>query len=463
MPETPPPSPLWNATKSSIQSLFPAEVFQTWFEPVRCLVETTDHVVLTVPNEFSLFWMQDNYEDLIRRKLGEIADQPIALTFKVEATTGASGREEPPPSAPRRRVEPAAKSSTSGSYGPDAPSLLVNPRNTFANFVVGPANQLAHAASIAVANAPSKAYNPLFLYGETGLGKTHLMHAIAQQIASTQPGATISYVSTETFTNQYIEAIRSNTAARFRQRYRKVNVLLIDDVQFLEGKEGIQEEIFHTFNDLHEQNRQIVLTSDRPASEIAKLETRLLSRFQWGLVADIQAPDLETRIAIFRKKAEAMNLHLPEPVLRFLGEKVSRNVRRMEGALNRVAGLASLMQETLDVSSLTRLLSDILADEAQERLSMAKIQQRVADQYKMKIDEMISRSRRANVVLPRQIAMYLARQLTSHSLAEIGTAFGKRDHGTVIHAIKTVENLMAQEPAIKRTVDYLHTQLASRP
>ncbi|MGF1452206.1 MAG: chromosomal replication initiator protein DnaA [Opitutales bacterium] len=451
-------SPLWNTVKSSFQSLFPHEVYHTWFEPLQCLEESDDRVTLGVPNEFTLYWMQDNYEDLIRRKLSEVAERSIGLDFQVQDESLPLESSVPTPRREAPTSNPAQRVGTTNSQ-----NFFLNPRNTFANFVVGPGNNLAHAASIAIANNPAKAYNPLFLYGDTGLGKTHLMHAVAHQISQTHPSSCIAYISTENFTNQYIEAIQSNTVTRFRQRFRRVNVLLIDDVQFLEGKERIQEEFFHTFNELFEQQKQIVLTSDRPASEIAKLEARLVSRFQWGLVADIQPPDFETRLAILSNKAAAMNLELPEPVLRFLGEKVSRNVRRMEGALNRVAGIAALLNERLDLEVVERLLRDILAEEAQERISIEKIQQRVADHHKMKVSELTSRRRTANIVLPRQIAMYLCRVLTSHSLQEIGTAFGKRDHGTVIHACKTIENLMEQDATVSREVGYLQSQMAARP
>jgi len=442
--------------------MFPHEVYHTWFEPLECLEETADRIVIGVPTEFTLYWMQDNYEDLLKRKLAEVAERPMELIFEVREAS-APGEESASPSAPSTPAVPVERTAPSRPTAPTGPKLLLNPRNTFANFVVGPGNNLAHAASIAIANSPAKAYNPLFLYGETGLGKTHLMQAVAHQVSQTHPQSCIAYISTENFTNQYIEAIQSNTVARFRQRYRRVNVLLIDDVQFLEGKERIQEEFFHTFNELFEQQKQIVLSSDRPASEIAKLEARLVSRFQWGLVADIQPPDLETRMAILRKKAQAMSLDLPDPILRFLAEKVSRNVRRMEGALNRVAGLDSLLNERLTLEVVEPLLRDILAEEAHERLSIEKIQQRVADHHKMNLTELTSRRRTANIVLPRQIAMYLTRMLTSHSLQEIGNAFGKRDHGTVIHACKTIENLMQQDASVAREVTYLQTQLASRP
>jgi len=337
--------------------------------------------------------------------------------------------------------------------------LPLNPRNTFENFVVGPGNQLAHAACIAVANAPARAYNPLFLYGETGMGKTHLMHAVAHCILQINPHARVAYISTEKFTNEYIRAIQENNVTQFRKRYRGVDALLIDDIHFLTGKERIQEEFFHTFNELFESQRQIFLSSDRPASEIAKLENRLISRFQWGMVVDIQPPDLETRVAILAKKALAMKLELPVDVIQFLAERVTRNVRRMEGALTRVAAYMALMQRSVDVATVAQLLQDFLHEEAQNLVTMEKIQSVVTKYYDLRQGDLLSRRRPQNIAGPRQVAMYLCRMFTSHSLQEIGDSFGGRDHGTVIHACKTVENMMDQDDSVKRAVEFLTKQL----
>lgn len=459
--------PLWNSAKSHLQGLFPYDIYRTWFEPMQCLEESHEQVVLGVPNEFAAIWIQDNYEDLITRLLTEAAECPVTVSFRVQEDPSSARSESPALEleqsgrglAAQPRLSPRQEAARAPVRGRRRGDIVLNPRNTFEHFVVGSGNQLAHAACIAVANAPAKAYNPLFLYGDTGLGKTHLMQAIAHQILVGQEESCIAYVSSESFTNQFIEALQSNTIARFRQRYRQVDVLLIDDVQFLTGKERIQEEFFHTFNELFEQQKQIVLTSDRPAGEIAKLENRLVSRFQWGMVADIQPPDFETRLAILSKKARAMNLDLPEPILDFLAEKVSRNVRRMEGALNRVAGYASLNNGKLDVSAVERLLRDILSEESSERVGVEKIMEKVSNHHKLRVEDLKSRRRPQNIVLPRQIAMYLSRIMTSHSLAEIGKHFGGRDHGTVIHAVKAIENLMEQDESIKREVHFLQEHL----
>ncbi len=452
---------LWVALQSDFQTLFPNEVYKAWFEPIVCLAESANAIELGLPSDFALIWVQENYRDLLQRRLNQAAGHPIELTMKVAATAQT-------PTAvvavPASRLPDTAHARTGrGRHGMNEDGgLPLNPRYTFENFVVGPGNQLAHAACIAVANAPARAYNPVFLYGETGLGKTHLMHAVAHCILQINPSARVAYISTEKFTNEYIKAIQENSVTRFRQGYRSVDALLIDDIHFLTGKERIQEEFFHTFNELFESGRQILLSSDRPASEIAKLEARLVSRFQWGMMADIQPPDLETRMAILSNKARCLELELPTDVIHFLAERVTRNVRRMEGALNRVAGVARLMKCTMDVPTVERLLQDLLNEEAQNTVTIEKIQSVVTKYYELRAGDLLSRRRPQNIAFPRQVAMYLSRMFTSHSLQEIGDSFGGRDHGTVIHACKTVENMMEQDASAKRTVDLLSKQLGQR-
>jgi chromosomal replication initiator protein len=357
------------------------------------------------------------------------------------------------------KARPAAKRPLRYDERMAAASSL-NPRNTFENFVVGANNQLAHAAALAVAQAPAQAYNPLFLHGATGLGKTHLMHAIGHSILQRNPEAKVAYLSTEKFTNEYIHAIQENALTKFRQRYRSVDVLLIDDIQFLAGKERIQEEFFHTFNDLFESQKQIILSSDRPVTEIATLEARLVSRFQWGLSADIQSPDFETRVAILKTKAATLKIDLPPAVVDFMAQHISKNIRRLEGALIKISSYAALTGKTLDLATAEHLLKDVLMEEAQNRLNIEGIQKRVADHYQIRHSDMTSKRRPNAIAFPRQIAMYLCRQLTRHSLQEIGEAFGGRDHGTVIHAVKTVENMMDQDDSVRGSVDFLKTQLA---
>jgi chromosomal replication initiator protein len=340
---------------------------------------------------------------------------------------------------------------------PDKP---LNPRHPIENYVVGTNNERAHAAALAVVQAPAQAYNPLFVHGSTGLGKTHLMHAIGHAILRANPAAKIAYLTTEKFTNEYVQALKDNAVAAFRRRYRNVDVLLLDDVQFLSGKEGIQEDFFHTFNELHNAGRQIVLTSDRRASEIKDLEARLVSRFEWSMPTDIQSPDYETRLAILRSKAAQLKCDLSPEILEYIARNISKNIRTLEGALLKVASAAHLLKAPVDLDTAKRLLDPIIIELAQKQLTIEIIQKRVTDHFQLRPGDMTSKRRPQNIAFPRQIAMYLSRQLTKHSLEEIGQAFGGRDHGTVIHACKTVENIMEQDPSARSSVEYLRVQLA---
>ncbi len=426
-----------------------------WFEPLSCLAATEDALVLGVPNDFAAIWIHDNYLDLISQRLRLAAGRMVHVSLKKADQPG--GEASAPITEPKNRAPQAKRTLRYDERLASAGSL--NPRNSFENFVVGPNSQLAHAASLAVAQAPAQAYNPLFIHGSTGLGKTHLMHAIGHSILQRNPEARVAYLSTEKFTNEYIHAIQENALTKFRQRYRSVDVLLVDDVQFLAGKERIQEEFFHTFNDLFESQKQIVISSDRPVTEIATLEARLVSRFQWGLSADIQSPDFETRVAILKTKAATLKVTLPMPVIEFMAQHISKNIRRLEGALIKISSYAALTGKTLDLASAELLLKDVLMEEAQNRLNIEGIQKRVADHYQIRHSDMTSKRRPSAIAFPRQIAMYLSRQLTRHSLQEIGQAFGGRDHGTVIHAVKTVENMMEQDDSVQGSVDFLKSQL----
>ena len=455
MPHATLQSNLWETVKCDLKGLFPEDVFQMWFEPLRCLAATEDSLVLAVPNDFAAIWIHDNYLDLISQRLRLAAGRMVHVSLKKADQPG--GEASAPITEPKSRAPQAKRTLRYDERLASAGSL--NPRNSFENFVVGPNNQLAHAASLAVAQAPAQAYNPLFIHGSTGLGKTHLMHAIGHSILQRNPEARIAYLSTEKFTNEYIHAIQENALTKFRQRYRSVDVLLVDDVQFLAGKERIQEEFFHTFNDLFESQKQIVISSDRPVTEIATLEARLVSRFQWGLSADIQSPDFETRVAILKTKAATLKVTLPMPVIEFMAQHISKNIRRLEGALIKISSYAALTGKTLDLASAELLLKDVLMEEAQNRLNIEGIQKRVADHYQIRHSDMTSKRRPSAIAFPRQIAMYLSRQLTRHSLQEIGQAFGGRDHGTVIHAVKTVENMMEQDDSVQGSVDFLKSQL----
>jgi chromosomal replication initiator protein len=334
-----------------------------------------------------------------------------------------------------------------------------NPRNTFDSFVVGATNQYAHAACLAVANQPGKTYNPLFIHGGVGLGKTHLMQAIGHHIGSKKRGAKVLYITSEQFTNDFIDAIQNSMLVKFRKRYRQADVLLIDDVQFLAGKERSQEEFFHTFNTLFDGHKQIVLSSDRPPAELANLEARLVSRFDWGLTAELQPPDVETRTAILRKKAQSLAIQLGKDVIEYLAERVRTNVRRLEGALTRVASYASLNGSQPSVEKIEHLLKDILLEEARRAVTIDQIQKRVAEHFDVRFADMTSKRRPANIAFPRQIAMYLSREMTKSSLSEIGDAFGGRDHGPVLHAHRLVTERMKQEEKIRQTVAFLEAQL----
>ncbi len=457
----------WEVVKNDFKSIFPEDVFQMWFEPIVCLELTEDTLSLGVSNDFTAIWISDNYLDLIaqRLRLNTGRDYQVKVRkAEIDATTSPfasreasapivpAGTETKPRAATTRRV-PRPDERSTGTGG-------INPRNTFENFVVGSNNQMAHAAALAVAQAPAQAYNPLFLYGDTGLGKTHLMHAIGHAVIKNNPGARIAYLSTEKFTNEFIQALQENALTKFRQKYRHVDVLLIDDVQFLAGKERIQEEFFHTFNELFESSKQIVLSSDRRASEIQKLEARLVSRFEWGLPADIQPPDFETRLAILRTKAATLKFDLPAPVATFIAQNIAKNIRRLEGALLKVASYANLTGKTIDLAATEMLLQDVLMEQAQNQLTIEVIQKRVADHYQIRHSDMTSKRRPNNIAIPRQIAMYLTRILTKHSLQEIGDAFGGRDHGTVIHACKAVDNMMEQDSSARGSIEYLKVQLS---
>ncbi len=467
---------LWSKTYEQLKQLFPSDIFEMWFSELRCTREDESTLVLETKSEFNAIWIESNFLDTIAQQARSFSGMPVSVSVVASPapaaelvaaaaatdSRGVSGRQGLGTALVGSRSTVAGEAGGRGSFEhPSVRRSLLNPSNTFDNFVVGSGTQLAHAASIAVANAPGRAYNPLFVYGETGLGKTHLMHAVAHQMILNNPSARIAYVSTEKFTNEFIHAIRENKVANFRKFYRNVDALLVDDIHFLSGKESTQEEFFHTFNDLFESGRQIFLASDRPANEIERLESRLVSRFQWGLVTDVQAPDFETRVAILRQKACAMKIELEDEIMNFLAERVSRNVRRMEGALTRIAGYGSLTKQRIDIGSVERLIGDLLQEESASQVNIEDIQKKVSDYYKIRVSDLVGRRRLAGIVFPRQVAMFISRTLTSEPLKNIGEAFGGRDHGTVIHAIKQVENAMEQDGSVKRVVDYLIKQLSS--
>jgi chromosomal replication initiator protein len=447
---------IWAAGQEFLRAMLNnSEIYNLWFAPLRASALEGDAIILNVANEFSEVWLKDNYLDLLRNVISRAAGQPMEVTFHVTGAGGLARLSEPAENG-RTSVKEEAPNA---ERNPAARELPFNPKNTFDSFVVGNNNTFAHAAAIAVAQQPGKSYNPLFLYGGVGLGKTHLLHAIGQHVVTNKKGARVTYVSTEKFTNEFIDGIQNNQLVRFRRRYRQTDVFLIDDIQFLAGKERIQEEFFHTFNTLHESRKQIVLTCDRPASEIQNLEQRLVSRFEWGLVTDLQPPDVETRLAILRKKEKVMGVELPEDILNFLAQRIRTNIRRLEGALVRVTSFASLTGKKLSIEVVEGLLREILHEEGRFTISIDVIQKKVAEHYDIRLADMTSKRRPENIAFPRQVAMYLSRQMTESSLNTIGEAFGGRDHGTVLHACRLVKDRMQVDAHVRQVVSYLEKQL----
>jgi chromosomal replication initiator protein len=441
---------IWNLAQEQLRSKLSKDTFSMWFAPLRVCAVDGAHVTLEAPNEFSEVWLKDNYTSLLQDAVAIAAGRQLQVKFKVA-----------PGGAPVTSVATAApaKIKSAEAAHERGGEIHFNPKNTFDTFVVGNNNNFSYAAALAVAQAPGKSYNPLFLYGGVGLGKTHLLHAIGQYVTANKKGARVAYVSSEKFTNEYIDGIQNNQLARFRKKYRQTDVLLIDDIQFLAGKERIQEEFFHTFNALHEAHKQIVLTCDRPASEIQGLEHRLVSRFEWGLVTDLQPPDVEMRLAILHKKAQLMGMTLPEEILNFLANRIRTNVRRLEGALIRVASYASLTGKKLSIEVVEGLLREILHEEGRFSISIEVIQKKVAEHFDIRLADMTSKRRPENIAFPRQIAMYLSRQMTESSLNAIGEAYGGRDHGTVLHACRLVKDRMEVDANVRQVVNYLEKQL----
>ncbi len=451
---------IWGSAQEQLRSMLSADTFNLWFAPLRAVAVEGDCVVLEVANDFCEVWLKDNYQGLLQDVLSIAAARQLRAKFVVGPNAA------PPPPAPAlvKKVEPVAKpkpttAAASSERAATNGEWTFNPKNTFETFVVGNNNNFAYAAAKAVAEAPGKSYNPLFLYGGVGLGKTHLLHAIGQHVAGSKKHARVGYVSSEKFTNEYIDAIQNNSLVKFRKKYRQTDVLLIDDIQFLAGKERIQEEFFHTFNALHEAHKQIVLTCDRPASEIQGLEHRLVSRFEWGLVTDLQPPDVEMRHAILKKKAASMGVSLPDEVMSFLAHRIRTNIRRLEGALIRVASYASLTGKKLNVEVVEGLLREILHEEGRYSVNIEVIQKKVAEHFDIRLADMTSKRRPENIAFPRQVAMFLARQMTENSLSSIGEAFGGRDHGTVLHACRLVKDRMEVDANVRQVVSYLEKQL----
>ena len=454
---------IWTQAKETLQSMVNPDLFNLWFDPIELVTIKKSTAILLAPNEFCAVWLKDNYKEILQDVLSHITSSKLTVQFEIGLDTASkqcSSESTDTESKFKRNTKATKTKTTTRTKSADSSEKLFNPKNTFSTFVVGDNNSFAHAAALAVAQSPGRSYNPLFLYGGVGLGKTHLLHAIGHYALEENPRLKVSYLSSEKFTNKYIDAIQNNELAKFRRTYRKTDILLIDDIQFLAGKERIQEEFFHTFNALHEAHKQIVMTCDRPANEIKNLENRLVSRFEWGLVTDMQPPDYETRLAILRKKAASINIQVPEDIVTFLAKRIRTNIRRLEGALIRVSSYQSLTGKSMTTSTVEGLLKDVLHEEGRTIISIEQIQKRVADHYDIRLADMTSRRRPENIAFPRQVAMFLSRELTGKSLNSIGEAFGGRDHGTVLHACRLVRDRMEVDTDVRQAVRYLEGQIS---
>jgi chromosomal replication initiator protein len=449
---------VWRAALGELQvSLSPAN-YETWVRDTQLIDVDDQRFKIAVPNGFAKDWLESRYRSLISQTLARIVGYSVQVEFVVGTTPDGAAPAESggdPADAP----EPAARNGTTaqvrlepGRVGGEGGTSNINPRYTFSNFIVGSANRLAHAASLSVAERPGHAYNPLFLYGGVGLGKTHLMHAIGNQVAAKFPRKRVVYATSEKFTNEFITSIQQGKIDEFRARYRRIDLLLIDDIQFIADKERTQEEFFHTFNAIHEDGKQIVLSSDRPPKAILTLEERLRSRFEWGLIADLTAPDLETRIAILRAKAEEGAVPITSDVIEFIARKVVSNIRELEGALNRIVAYASMGAMPISIELAQAVLSNVLYNPKKRQVTPERIARAVSDYYSVPMDVLQGQKRDKAIVMPRQIAMFLMREETDVSLLRIGAELGGRDHSTVLHACDKITRESAVNDELRREI-----------
>lgn len=458
--------PIWTQIESLIAARVSQDTMERWFSHISLAKLDDTNIVLEAPNQIYQFWIETNYLPVVTDAVETVVGGRRRLCFQfMETDVLADSSEVKKKSRPIShlkkeappRVAPGDNDRAVGEAG-------LNQRYTFDTFVVGSDNEFAHAAAVAVAQTPGRTYNPLFIYGGAGLGKTHLMHAIGNAILQNRPKAKVVYLTSEQFTNEFIEAISDSSLVKFRQRYRAADVLLIDDIQFFARKEKSQEEFFHTFNSLCDSNgKQIVMSSDAPASKIKNLEKRLVSRFEWGLTAELSAPDTETRIAILQRKAKDWEVKLDYSILEFVAQRIRNNVRRLEGALIRLASYGSMHEEPLDLKEVEKLLQDVLHDEGAKEITIPQIQKQVAEFFDIRVSDMLGRKRPAQIALARQVAMHFARELTGASYQEIGDAFGGRDHGTVIHACRVIETKCRDLEKVRRQVDRLYGELTEVP
>lgn len=438
---------IWTQVLSNLEGSINPQSYNTWFTQTKFKSLADRTLTIEVPNNFYREWLENNYREVINRALTEVSGEDFKLKFHVESEI----KEEPA----RGGV------ATVVNDNPDIPPSILsiqsvlNPKYRFDNFVVGESNRFCHAASHAVAESPAKAYNPLFLYGGVGLGKTHLMQAIGHYVRENYPKLSVLYVSSERFTNAFIASLSHGKINEFQARFRNIDVLLIDDIQFLAGKEQTQAEFFHTFNALYDANKQIVISSDRPPKEIPTLEERLRSRFEWGLIADILPPDLETRIAILRKKADTDSLSIPSEVTEFIAVNIKSNIRELEGSLIRLAAYASLTSREINLELAKEVLGSIFEEHGSRKISMEQIVETVSNYYNVESSDVLGKKRSKSIVLPRQVSMYIARLLLDMSFPDIGRAFGQKDHTSALHSCKRIETEMSSDPNLKRTIQHL--------
>ena len=445
---------IWSKALDSLQNELTPQVCERWLKPIKPIEITDKELFLSVPDEFFKNWIIDHYGNMISLAIKEVVDNPeVRVSFRISKDEPVQEIQKPAASVSNASSLPRSANTQQAST-----ESMLTTKYTFDSFVVGPSNRFAHAASLAVAESPAKAYNPLFIYGPVGLGKTHLMQAIGQEIIEKRPNTKVLYITSEKFTNQLINAIKTGTTIKFREKYRNVDVLLIDDIHFIAGKEATMEEFFHTFNALYDAHKQIVVSSDKSPKEISNLEERLVSRFEWGLVTDIQPPDFETRTAILRSKAEREGLEIPDSVTLFIADKIKSNIRELEGALIRVVAYSKLVGKEVDEVVAQEVLKDLIV-ETQKKVTVDLIQRKVAEYFEIRLSDMTAKRRSRNVVYPRHVAMYLSRELTGLSFPDIGEQFGGRDHTTVLHAYEKIKKDVKKDQKAKSLVDKLFIEI----
>ena len=445
---------IWDETLARIETKVASYAFHSWFGHTSRVSDDRSTLFVRVPDRAAVEWMHKHYAGVIAEALADIGRGGTNVVFLPEGTEPGAPKDLEPP-------DPATVETPIPGLPPNGEGVgSLSPRYSFETFIVGASNQFAHAACLAVAEAPSRSYNPLFLYGGVGLGKTHLMHAIGHYILTHSPGLKLTYISAERFMNEVINAIRYDRILDFRERYRSVDILLVDDIQFIVGKERTQTEFFHTFNALHDAQKQIVISSDQPPHQIRELEERLRSRFEWGLIADLQSPDLETKIAILKRKADSEGVFLPDDVALFIAGRIKSNIRELEGSLIRLLAFASLTGREISMSLAQESLRDVLGHE-ERAVTIDMIQKFVAEYYQLKVGDLRSRNNSKSVAMPRQVAMYLCKSLTNSSLPEIGKNFGGKHHSTVIHSIRKVEQLRQNDQAFNTLVNTLIESIRS--